>query len=432
MNTAIILAAGMGLRLGGQVPKQFMTIDGVPLLQFSVRTFLKHKSIDKIIIVSKANHCKQVAMEYPDCTVVAGGETRHESSKLGVEAAIDSEIVLIHDAARPFLSSEIITSCLDALNEYDAVAPVLEMTDSIVQVNGKEISSVERSRLRLTQTPQAFHYSTIEKAQNISLPPEVTDEIGLVLKSNIGAQVALVPGDSFNFKVTTRADFVFAEQLMRNQNQVNNLKFDASGKKALVLGGTSGIGSAIAKRLEDLGASVTIAGSEIQVQKSDSLSLFDNQIWDIIVHSMGVMSVNNKSIIVPLEEMSYEMWDESMRINLFSIYHVAHLALKTMVNGGHIVVIGSSSSKQGREGFTAYSAAKAGLTSVVQGFSEEVLDKNIMINLINPSRTDTKMRAVFSGEDKEKMLPPNRVAEIAVSYCHGSTTGQVFDLRVGE
>lgn len=433
-NTAIILAGGDGLRVGGNIPKQFMTIDGAPLLQFSVTTFLEHESIDKVIIVSRPDDCKQVAIDYPSCTVIEGGETRRESATRGVEAAQGSTVVLLHDAARPFVSSGTITTCLEALGSHDAAAPVLGMADSVIQMKQGRPSFINREALRSTQTPQVFKYPVIKKAQEHitrnHMGKGVTDEIGLVLK-HINATIALVPGDSFNFKVTTKADFVFAEQLIRNRNQVNDIVFDASGKRALVLGGTSGIGSAIARRLEALGASVTTAGSEIEIEKADALEQFYNQEWDIIVHSAGVMAVGGDSIIVPLEDMTYDMWDHSLRINLYSAFLTAQLALETM-KGGHVVFIGSSSARRGRSTFTAYSAAKAGLLNFAQGFAEEAQEKGIKVNLINPSRTDTKMRKVFSGEDKTKMLSPERVADIAVSYCHGPLTGQVFDIRVGE
>lgn len=431
MNSAILLAAGRARRFNSSVPKQFMTIDGRQVLSFSVKTFSDHPGIDEIIITTSQKDIEQVRADYPECTVVQGGETRQESTIRGVEACSPgAKNVLVHDSARPFVTKRIITECLELLEDHEGAAPIRPVQDSIIQVKDGRSGYMDRSIIKSVQTPQAFRIETLKAAHESGR--ESTDQVGLVYLHDPEADIVFFDGDSFNFKITTRMDFYLAEQLMRNRVYLNPSEFDARGKSALVLGGTSGIGKAIAERLLSFGADVTIAGSEIQVQKPDSLDRFRDRRWDIIIHSMGVMKIGEKSIITLVENLSYDEWDEGFKINLTSAFLTVKLAMKTMNNGGHLLFIGSSAAKRGRKNFSLYSAAKAGLVNFVQSVSEELQDRRIMVNLINPSRTLTKMRSVFTGENPTKMLKPGRVAEIATTYCHGRLSGQIFDLRVGE
>ena len=338
---------------------------------------------------------------------------------------------MVHDSARPFISKRIISQCIESLDEFEGAAPVMDPNDSLIKIEKGIAGHIERNKIKAVQTPQAFRLDILKTAQKSDL--HTTDEIGLVYMHKPDVNIHFFKGDSYNFKVTTRTDLYLAEQIMRTNHSMCKSEFDASGKKVLVLGGSSGIGKAIADRLADFGADVTAVGSEIKMENPDSLKIFENKNWDIIVHSVGTMQVNNRSIIEKIEDLNYSEWDTGVKINLTSAFLTARLALKTMIkNGGHILFIGSSSAKKGRATFGLYSAAKAGLVNFSQSLSEEFSQYNIMVNCINPSRTLTKMRTVFTGEDNNKMLTPKRVAEISTSYCHGNFSGQVYDLRVGE
>ncbi len=431
MNSVIILAAGRGKRFKSSIPKQFMTIDGRQMLSFSVKTFYEHPLIDEVIITTSPDDFDQVKRDYPYCKVIHGGATRQASATNGVNAAQEgTKNILVHDSARPFVTNDIITQCIEHLDEYDGAAPIQAPNDSLIIVKDGKAGHIDRSLIKAVQTPQAFRIDVLREAQQSGL--ETTDEVGLVFIHNPDARIFFFKGSSFNFKITTRMDFYLAEQLMRSNIYLNPSSFDATSKSALILGGTSGIGKAIADRLLSFGADVTVAGSEIHIQDPESLKRFEDHSWDIIVHSMGAMKIGNKPIIELVENLSYNEWDQGLKINLTSAFLVAKLALKTMSEGGHLLFIGSSSAKRGRRKFGLYSAAKAGLVNFVQSIAEEFEDRQIMVNCINPSRTLTKMRSVFTGEDPTKMLSPERVAEISTSYCHGHLTGQVFDLRVGE
>jgi len=355
MNSAIILAAGQGSRFKSNIPKQFMTIDGRQMLSFSVKTFSEHPLINEVIITTSKDNFDQVKNDYPECRVILGGDSRQASATAGLNAAQKgTKNILVHDAARPFVTDRIINECIENLTEYDGAAPILAPNDSLIIINDGIPGHINRDRIKAVQTPQAFRIDALRDAQQSGLV--TTDEIGLVYMHNPDSRVHFFHGDSFNFKITKRMDFYLAEQLMRSNLYLNPVTFDAKGKHALILGGTSGIGKAIASRLSSFGAKVVVAGSEIKVQNPESLTIFENQDWDIIVHSMGAMKVGNKSIIELVDNLSYNEWDEGLKINLTSAFLVAKLALKTMQKGGHLLFIGSSSAKKGRSKFGLYSS----------------------------------------------------------------------------
>ena len=209
-NWAVIVAAGSGTRLGGDSPKQFIRLADRELMSFSVDTFLNHPAIDHVVIVTTAAFLYLVRKSYPACTVVVGGETRQESSANGVAACqTDATKILIHDAARPFVTPQTISECLAALDENDAAAPVSPTKDTIVKQEGSTWRQLDRSQLRAMQTPQGFRAEVIRSAHATGVIG--TDEIGLVLVSNPQAKIHLFEGDLDNFKITTRQDLELAK-----------------------------------------------------------------------------------------------------------------------------------------------------------------------------------------------------------------------------
>ena len=157
MNSAVIVAGGLGTRFGDKIPKQFIKIDGQEILSFSVNKFLEHPQIDEVIIVSHPKWMNHVSKEYPDCQVVRGGKRRQDSSLNGVMATSDkSTNVLIHDASRPFVTNSIISNCLSALNNAKGAAPIIDLNSSIIEYDGNSGNYLDRSTLRLVQTPQCF------------------------------------------------------------------------------------------------------------------------------------------------------------------------------------------------------------------------------------------------------------------------------------
>ena len=208
MNSAIIVSGGLGTRFGGDTPKQFIKINGQEILSFSVKTFLNHPQIDEVIIVSPKKWRKHVISQYPECHVVLGGKRRQDSSLNGVMATSDkSTNVLIHDAVRPFISSQIISKCLSALKTFDASAPIIPSIESMVKWNGKKADFIDRAEIQIVQTPQCFKKHTIIDILKSNF--QGTDEIGMLLKFHPNSKIKLIDGNIDNIKITSQNDMKY-------------------------------------------------------------------------------------------------------------------------------------------------------------------------------------------------------------------------------
>ena len=205
MNSAVIVAGGSGNRFGSKIPKQFIKIDGKEILSFSVKTFLEHPQINEVIIVSHLEWLKIVSETYSDCKVVEGGKRRQDSSLNGIRATSENtENVLIHDAARPFITPTIISDCLEALKKCEGTAPVLNIPNSLIQLDNGRATYVDRSKICELQTPQCFKRGLILKILESNI--EGTDEIGMVLRKIPEIQLEFVQGSLNNAKITTDSD----------------------------------------------------------------------------------------------------------------------------------------------------------------------------------------------------------------------------------
>ena len=217
MNSAVIVAGGQGIRLGSDLPKQFHHLCGKEVLSYSVEIFLNHSNIQEIIIVTHEDWIDHVRKNYPQCISVTGGKRRQDSSLKGVLATnINSENILIHDAARPFLTTEIIDDCLSALRNSDASAPIMDSTNSLIEFKENQIFLVNRQNIKSVQTPQSFKRNLILDVLKSSI--EGTDEIGMLLKFDHSKKIQLVDGDANNIKITTKTDLTVATSILEGLN----------------------------------------------------------------------------------------------------------------------------------------------------------------------------------------------------------------------
>ena len=224
-NIAIILASGSGSRFNNELPKQFFKIRNKTVLQYSVEAFQNHTNIDKIIVVSNPDYINEtiaITQNYSKVSnVIAGGKTRQISSYNGVFSVKDENVnVFIHDAARPFVSKNIIDDCISALLKYNAINVAVESTDTIIQVDENHfIKSVpNRKSLMRCQTPQCFKLDTIRKAHLLAKEnnfDSATDDCSLILKYNI-CPIYVVNGEINNIKITYDSDIKTAEQILSN------------------------------------------------------------------------------------------------------------------------------------------------------------------------------------------------------------------------
>ncbi|MCS6936388.1 MAG: 2-C-methyl-D-erythritol 4-phosphate cytidylyltransferase [Candidatus Bipolaricaulota bacterium] len=215
--SAVLLAAGRGTRLHTQVPKAYIELCGKPLLCYSLERFSECDQIAQIVVVlhrDDRERCERCVEETSKrVELVYGGEHRQDSALAGVRAAHE-EYVLVHDAARPLVSPELIERVLEATLRHGAAVPALPVTDSLKRVReGQIVENVDRIELVRVQTPQGFRRELILRALQRACAERryFTDESGAVL-ALLGVQAKIVPGDEFNLKITTSADLELARR----------------------------------------------------------------------------------------------------------------------------------------------------------------------------------------------------------------------------
>jgi 2-C-methyl-D-erythritol 4-phosphate cytidylyltransferase/2-C-methyl-D-erythritol 2,4-cyclodiphosphate synthase len=214
---ALIVAAGRGARLQSEVPKQYRLLGGKPVLAWSLETFARHPAIDAVHVVIGENdrqHYDKAANGLTPAAPIKGGETRQESVRRGLEslAAKNPDRVLIHDAARPFVSAGLIDRVSQALDSADAAAPMLPVTETLRRQSGKSFETISRENVFRAQTPQGFRFNAILDAHRRYAGAALTDDLALIERS--GLSIAAVAGEELNLKLTTPDDFALAERIV--------------------------------------------------------------------------------------------------------------------------------------------------------------------------------------------------------------------------
>jgi 2-C-methyl-D-erythritol 4-phosphate cytidylyltransferase len=215
-TTAIIVAAGSGSRFRSDTPKQFLEINGKPLIAHTIEKFESAPSVDRIVLVLSADPAAtfETSGFSKISRVIVGGSTRAKSVRNGLGAAADAAIVAVHDGARPLVTVDEIERTIAKAKETGAACLVAPVTDTIKSVRGDEIAdTLDRTKLRRALTPQAFKSDVLRKAfEGVDLTESVTDECYLVEK--LGYPIAIVEGSSRNIKITHPEDLILAEALL--------------------------------------------------------------------------------------------------------------------------------------------------------------------------------------------------------------------------
>lgn len=231
MNTAIILAGGVGSRMGADRPKQFLMVQDKPIISYCFEIFQKHSEIDNIVVVVSEEwqgFVEENAKKYgidKICGYAPAGKTRQHSIYNGLKCinknAHDTDIVIVHDAARPLVSDQIISDCIAGAVEYDGAMPVISVKDTVYQSqDGKKIGCLlKRSELFAGQAPESFNFKKYYKIHN-----EVSDEeIGNTAGSSEiayrhGMEIRMVKGSERNLKITTVEDLETFESILKGVN----------------------------------------------------------------------------------------------------------------------------------------------------------------------------------------------------------------------
>ena len=448
-NIAIILAGGVGSRLGMSTPKQFFKVAGKMVVEHTIDVFERNQHIDEIAIVSNPalvadfenivlrNKWRKVKK------ILKGGAERYYSSLSAITAYQNEDANLIfHDAVRPLVSQRIIDDVVKALDTHRAVNVAVPSADTIIEVDGDFITNIpDRSRLRRGQTPQAFDRQLIADAYEKALKDpnfRTTDDCGVVRTYLPEEPIFVVRGEESNMKLTYREDTYMMDKLFQlKSTEPNDVQIGAEsfgGKVAVVFGGSYGIGKNIVEMLEQSGAHVhsfsrsathTDVGDDNQVAEALAVVEQKEGHIDYVINTAGVLNRE------PLASMEYDTILKAVQTNYMGTVNVALRARPYLQRTrGKLIFFTSSSYTRGRAFYSIYSSTKAAIVNFVQAVAQEWDADGISINCINPERTKTPMRQQnFGIEPDETLLMPERVAEATLRTLLTDCTGQVIDVR---
>lgn len=462
-NVAVVLAGGVGARVGLNIPKQLIRVAGKSIVEHTIELLDASEQIDEIIVMMAPGHLDAIneivkSGGYRKVSqVLEGADTRNHTTERAIKALGDQECnVLFHDAVRPLLSERIIGDLVSALETYEAVDTAIASADTIIKIN--PVSTAEagagdletiadvlpRHLLRRGQTPQAFRLSLIREAyENASQDPDfaATDDCTVVLRYLPDVPIAVVRGDEQNMKVTEPIDVFMADKLFqlsshdrpapRSREQYRQ---QLAGKTVVVFGGSYGIGSDIADLATSYGATVmsfSRSATNTHVERREDVRAACDKVLaatgrvDFVVNTAGVL------VRGELSETSEETIFHSAEVNYLAPIFIAqqfypHLA----ATRGALLLFTSSSYTRGRAGYSLYSSAKAAVVNLTQALADEWAPSHVRVNCINPERTGTPMRTnAFGAEPPGSLLASEAVASASLDVLLADETGHIIDVR---
>ncbi len=218
MNIALILAGGTGTRIGSDIPKQYILVNHKMIITHCLQVFGTHPQIDAVQIVANPQWHEEISGQMPKCVAEKfrgfskPGTNRQLSIYHGLQDmmryAKETDTVIIHDAARPLVSAAMLSACVDSCKEHDGVMPVLPMKDTVyLGDGGKIVSLLEREKIYAGQAPEAFLLGKYYEANKALMPERIAQINGSTEPAVLaGMDIAMIPGDEENFKITTQTD----------------------------------------------------------------------------------------------------------------------------------------------------------------------------------------------------------------------------------
>ncbi len=214
---ALIVAGGKGVRMGGELPKQFLSLAGKPLLMHTIQAFYAYDPAMQIILVLPSTAhayweklCREHSFSVPH-QIAFAGETRFHSVKNGLNFVETPGLVGVHDGVRPLVSPSLIARCYELAKEKRAVIPVVDVVETLRRQQGEESVTVDRNEYKLVQTPQVFDAALLLRAYKQPYLPHFTDDASVV--EALGESVYLTEGSRDNIKITTPFDLKMATAL---------------------------------------------------------------------------------------------------------------------------------------------------------------------------------------------------------------------------
>ena len=227
-RTVVIVGGGKGLRMGSELPKQFIPLQGKPILMHTLDVFYQCDSSIDIVLVLPEEHvsywkmlCRELNFRIPHRTVF-GGETRFHSVRNGLFsiASTSKELIAVHDGVRPLVRPEVISACFEKAETYDAAIPVIPMNETVRIVQGNENHTLDRTQLCVVQTPQVFRSDILLAAYRQPFEERFTDDASVVEAS--GHPIYLVTGNQENIKITSPIDIQYAEFIYVSSHKNEN------------------------------------------------------------------------------------------------------------------------------------------------------------------------------------------------------------------
>lgn len=219
---AVIVAGGIGTRMNNSVPKQFLLLNGKPVLYYTIDTFLKSFPDLEIILVLPEEYIAagqeiiDAFFDYSRIKITAGGRTRFHSVQNGLQMIKEESIIFVHDGVRCLVTAALIHRCYNAAVQNGTAIPVIGTKDSVRLITLASNEIIDRAKIKLVQTPQTFHSKILLPAFNIDFKDKFTDEASVV--EAFGIKIALVEGEERNTKITTQLDLLIAEKIIEMQN----------------------------------------------------------------------------------------------------------------------------------------------------------------------------------------------------------------------
>ncbi|HEX7738810.1 MAG TPA: bifunctional cytidylyltransferase/SDR family oxidoreductase [Marmoricola sp.] len=459
---AVILAGGVGARIGLDVPKQLIKVAGKSILEHTLAAIHDHDQVDEVVIMMAPGHLDTVhemvrGGRYPKVThVLEGADTRNATTQRALDVVPDDALVLLHDAVRPLVSARVLTDCFAALERYDAVDVAIPSADTIIEVSeadpadpGRlpEISAIRpRSALRRGQTPQGFRASVLKQAYALAAADEdagqwATDDCAVVLRYLPEVPIGVVAGEERNLKITEPIDVYLADKLFQLASRVapaagddEHYRAALAGRTMVVFGGSYGIGADIAALAERCGARVfsfSRSGTHTHVERRGDIEkalgtvLAATDSIDFVVNTAGVLP--RGELVETSEETVYNSTEVNYLAPVF-ISQTFYPALKQ--SRGSLLLFTSSSYTRGRSGYSLYSSAKAAVVNLTQALADEWSGDGIRVNCINPERTATPMRTnAFGVEPEGTLLESEVVARASLDTLLSADTGHIVDIR---
>ena len=458
-TVGVVLAGGVGQRVGLNTPKQLLKIAGRPIIEHTLSLFNGAPEIDEIVVLMAPGFIAEVEQMverggfHKVSRIVEGGASRTESTWRALQTLGTEECdVLLHDAVRPLLEPRIITECVEALRVYSAVDVAIPSSDTVVVAvpgpRGEIIRDIpDRSLLRRGQTPQCFRLSVIREAyERAFADPDferrpATDDCGVVLRYLPDVPIYIVPGSEHNMKVTHPVDVYIADKLFQLASNTAPVpsgpaayRRALAGKVVVVFGGSYGIGADVVDLATEYGADVhSFSRTQNGVRVEDPASVSDaldqaakrGGRVDYVINTAGVLHMGK------LEDTTDLTVRETVGVNYLGPVNVARAAIRHLrETRGHLLLYTSSSYTRGRADYSLYSSSKAAVVNLTQALADEWAEYGVRVNCVNPERTGTPMRSrAFGEEPPATLLSPRAVAQTSIDLLVSDLTGQVIDVR---